>query len=60
MRAPRTSPVFEAHAAGTRVDGREFLDTWVTSGGSALPRSTALSSAISLGSVDYALINLVE
>lgn len=60
MRAPRSSPIFDAYATGNECSGPERLDTWVTSSGSSLPGYNALTSAIPAGRLVYGLVNLTR
>lgn len=58
MRVPKSSPMYEAHALKRQLTDYEDLGRWETSGGSRLPSCKALTSAMSLGDVCYALVTL--
>jgi hypothetical protein len=57
MRVSRSSPIYAAFAAKTKVEGRENLSAWTTSSGGALPAISVFTSAIRLGEVVYGLMS---
>lgn len=57
MRAPSSSPIYQAFATGASVDGQEDLSQWNTSSGKQLSSRRVITSAIVRGDLVYGLIS---
>jgi hypothetical protein len=60
MRVPQSSPLFQTFETKRNISDIESLGSWETSRGSRLPDRRSLTSGMSLGSVVYGIVSLVE